>query len=99
MNAINFVKIARRMTDVDRCQGTPMNHPYSVTEHGAQAAVMYIGFCENTETPVDAELLSFILMHDILEVFTGDVLYPAKHLAPEAWEQIEDAVIADTHRR
>ena len=99
METTNFIKIARRMTDVNRCQGTPMNHPYSVTEHGAQAAVLYIGYCEYERVPVDAELLSFILMHDVLEVFTGDVLYPAKHLAEEAWEMIEEAVIKDTERR
>jgi len=95
---IEFIRIARRMTSVNRMQGTPMNTTYSVTEHGAQVAVLYVGYCSELGITPDGNLIAFMLMHDILEVFTGDLLYPAKHLNDEAWDTIEKAVVVDVEK-
>lgn len=95
MDTTEFVRIARRMNHVNRCAGTPMNKAYTVTEHCAQAAILYVAYCKDAGDEVDSDLLTHILMHDILEVFTGDMLYPAKHLNKEAWEKCEEAVLED----
>lgn len=90
-----FLNIARRMNHVNRCAGTPMNSAYSVTEHCAQAALLYVAYCAEEGYEVYGELLAHILGHDILEVFTGDMLYPAKHLNKKAWDACEEAVVED----
>lgn len=93
MNVANFITTARRMCHVSRCAGTPLIKNYSVTEHCAQAAILYVAYCEHKEETPNSNLLQHILLHDILEVFSGDMLWPAKHLNLEAWEQCEEAIV------
>ena len=87
------IKAFRRTNYVNRLAGHAMNTSYSVTEHQGQAAILYIDYCRTMGVAIDAELLAFIVAHDALEVFTGDLLLPAKKLAPSAWDHIEQLVV------
>ena len=87
------VKALRRTNYVGRLAGIAMNTSYSVAEHHAQAAALYVSYCQHTGEELDGTLLAFIVCHDALEVFTGDLLAPAKNLAPSAWDHIEHLVL------
>jgi 5'-deoxynucleotidase YfbR-like HD superfamily hydrolase len=93
MNTTKLVETYRRTNKVQRLAGHRILQYYSVAEHQANAAMLYVMYCKEMKEDVDGKLLSFILTHDILEVYTGDLLYPAKHAAPLDWEKVEYAIV------
>ena len=77
---------------VERWQGTPQLLPYNVSTHAYNCAMLYMQLCFICREKMNARLLGALLCHDNMESLTGDLLAPAKDLAPESWDSIEDQV-------
>ena len=78
--------------NVSRWQGTPQLLPYNVSTHAYNCAMLYMQLCFVCKQSMDARLLCTILVHDNMEAMTGDLLAPAKDLAPGSWDSIEQEV-------
>ena len=81
--------------DVTRWQGTPQVHPYNVSTHAYNCAMLYLQICTVIGHEHSDKLLIALLMHDNMEALTGDLLAPAKDLDPLAWDTIEEQVQAN----
>lgn len=77
---------------VERWQGTPQLLPYNVSTHAYNCAMLYMQLCFICRKKADDRLICALLCHDNMESLTGDLLAPAKDLAPESWDSIEDQV-------
>lgn len=77
---------------VERWQGTPQLLPYNVSTHAYNCAMLYMQLCFICKQKMDARLICALLAHDNMEALTGDLLAPAKDLAPESWDSIEQEV-------
>jgi len=75
--------------DVTRWQGTPQVHPYNVSTHAYNCAMLYMQLCFVCRKKMDARLLCTLLTHDNMESLTGDLLAPAKSLDENSWDSIE----------
>ena len=89
----NLQKEQRRASYVLRWSGTPqVLSGYSVAVHCYNCANIYIQLCTLLDTDVQAEMVRALLNHDNMELYTGDLLAPAKDLYPARWDEIEQKV-------
>lgn len=89
----NLMREQRRASYVQRWSGTPqILSGYSVAVHCYNCANIYIQLCTMTQMEIDGTTLRSILNHDNMELYTGDLLAPAKDRRPEQWEFIEQSV-------
>ena len=95
-----ILKYDKRMKYVNRFSGLNMVRKNNLQEHGYMVGVIYKELCDLLELPCSSDTMIRVMRHDILEVVTGDLLYPAKNLTPviaAQWDYIEDA-IAKTYK-
>ncbi len=86
------------MKDVQRLSGTPKNESYNLLEHSSGVLFIFLQLCKERGLTVTGEDAEVVLMHDILETQTGDLLYDAKNLnslTREYWRGIEDHVLSN----
>lgn len=89
----NLQKEQRRASYVQRWSGVPqILSGYSVAVHCYNCANIYVQLCTLLNMEIQAGMLRAILNHDNMELFTGDLLAPAKDSAPTQWELIEQKV-------
>lgn len=62
---------------------------YSILEHGASCALLYLLIKQIDCEMADANVMALLLLHDGMEKYTGDILYPAKCTSEAECEQIE----------
>lgn len=77
---------------VERWQGTPQLLPYNVSTHAYNCTMLYMQLCFICKKKMSVHLVGALLTHDNMESLTGDLLAPAKDLAPESWDSIEEQV-------
>ena len=85
----------RRMNHVQRLAGTPKLRSYTLAEHCFHTGIAFARFAKIEKIEYDINVLEAVLSHDILEVFTGDLIYTAKNLnesTKACWSAIEDQV-------
>jgi 5'-deoxynucleotidase YfbR-like HD superfamily hydrolase len=95
--AVEEITYARRMNHIQRLNGTPKIRAYSVAEHCYHVGTMFITLCKLEGIGITKEEIEFVFKHDLLEVATGDVLFPAKHTSKNTekhWNAIEKEVLA-----
>lgn len=96
----NLQKEQRRASYVQRWSGVPQTlSGYTVAVHCFNCANIYIQLCTLTNMDIQAGMLRALLNHDNMELFTGDLLAPAKDRKPEQWELIEQSVLKSLFER
>lgn len=96
---MNVIKEYRRMLNIQRLSGTPKLKGYDLAQHSYYVALLYLHFARKEEISVNVVILEKILKHDLLEIYTGDLPWPAKNLndmTQTSWMAIEDE-ISDTY--
>lgn len=89
----NLQKEQRRASYVLRWSGVPqVLRGYSVAVHCFNCANVYIQLCTLLNMEIQPGMVRAILNHDNMEIFTGDLLAPAKDSAPTQWELVEQNV-------
>jgi 5'-deoxynucleotidase YfbR-like HD superfamily hydrolase len=94
--SIELIKFERQMRHVQRLSGTPILKPYSIAEHCYFTGLLFMEVAERDNVSVTLKDIKKVFMHDILEVKTGDLLYPAKHsnaACEKNWDEIEQIVV------
>lgn len=87
---LNFL---RGMQWVFRSNGQPkLLGSYSIVEHGANCVMLYMLIQQINHKPLDANVMKILLLHDGIEKYTGDVLYPAKQVIKDDWSGVEEKV-------
>lgn len=94
---INKLLCARRMKHVNRLAGTPTINRQSLAEHCYYTGLLFLYCAQAESVPVTPNEVAFVFMHDIAEVVTGDLLYPAKHAGDnnDRWDAVEEAALAE----
>lgn len=94
---LNRIFCARRMKHVARLAGTPTINRQSLAEHCYYTGLLFVQCAALENIPVKPEEVAFVFMHDIAEVVTGDLLWPAKHSGGnnEHWDAIEESALRD----
>lgn len=96
----NLQKEQRRASYVLRWSGVPQTlSGYSVAVHCFNCANIYIQLCTLLNMDIEARMLRALLNHDNMELFTGDLLAPAKDKMPEQWELIEQSILKSLFER
>ena len=96
----NLQKEQRRASYIKRWSGVPQTlSGYSVAVHCFNCANVYIQLCTLTNMDIQAGTIRAILNHDNMELFTGDLLAPAKDKMPEQWELIEQSILKSLYER
>lgn len=93
------VDILYRMSHVERFTGTFHHQRYSIAEHCYRTAVLFRWFASIENVAYTMQEFNMVLMHDVVEAVTGDLLYPVKHHSEEtnrAWALIEKEVTEGT---
>jgi len=70
----------RKLSNVRRLSGTRIISSYNLVEHSYRVLALFLTFFEKIELEVSANDVKAVMFHDILEIETGDLLYPAKGL-------------------
>jgi len=82
----------RSLAHVMRFNVKPQHFPESVADHSYYVAYIVSVLCnllENAGMPVDTKkALEMALVHDVEEIFSGDIITPFKHYSPE----VENAI-------
>lgn len=89
------LKLIDRMRDIQRLAGTPIIKQYSLMEHCYYVGMLFKHFASKCDVPYGMNEFDLILKHDLVEVVTGDLIYPVKNHSEEtksAWEIIEDSL-------
>jgi 5'-deoxynucleotidase YfbR-like HD superfamily hydrolase len=90
----NLQKEQRRASYIKRWSGVPQTlSGYSVAVHCFNCANIYIQLCTLLNMDIETGMLRALLNHDNMELFTGDLLAPAKDKMPEQWELIEQSIL------
>lgn len=100
MNSIDqtmqFLSYERRMRHVQRLAGTIILKTYSLAEHCYYTGLLYMLIAKEDNVDIKITDIDKVFHHDILEVETGDLLYPAKHATKSCeswWDNIENTII------
>ncbi|MDP2735910.1 MAG: HD domain-containing protein [bacterium] len=84
----------RGLAHVTRFSATPQHFPESVAEHSFYAGYIVSLLCDVAEkngVKADREkAVTMALVHDMEEMFSGDILTPFKHYSPEVKETIRN---------
>lgn len=89
------LKLIDRMRDIQRLAGTPILKQYSLMEHCYYVGMLFKHFASKCDVPYGMNEFDLILKHDLVEVVTGDLIYPVKNHSEEtksAWEVIEESL-------
>jgi 5'-deoxynucleotidase YfbR-like HD superfamily hydrolase len=92
---IKIIEYARRMRDVRRLAGFQTIRNYSDAEHCYYTGLLFMEIAKEEKLDITLKQIEFVFLHDILEILTGDLLYPAKNtnsVTKEAWDIIEREV-------
>lgn len=90
----NLQKDQRRTSYVLRWSGVPqVLSGYSVAVHCFNCANIYIQLCTLLNMDIESGMVRALLNHDNMELYTGDLLAPAKDARPDQWTLIEQSVM------
>lgn len=92
---MDILKLIDKMRDVQRLAGRPIHKPYSLMEHCYYVGMLFKHFASKCDVPYSMEVFDLVLKHDLVEVVTGDLVYPVKNFSKEtqdAWDLIERAL-------
>lgn len=94
---ILMLKSIKRMRFVHRSAGVPCVHNQNLMEHGFRTAILFYLFSKAKGKRISASDLFYVLMHDVLETETGDLLWPAKHKGnnEDLWATIEQEIVSE----
>lgn len=96
MNNVDYdaeLNFLRGLQWVFRSNGQPkLLGSYSIVEHGANCVMLYMFIQQINHKPLDANVMKILLLHDGIEKYTGDMLYPAKQVNPTKWGELEEQV-------
>jgi 5'-deoxynucleotidase YfbR-like HD superfamily hydrolase len=90
------IKHYQRMRNIDRLSGTLKNRQYDLMQHSYMVAILFMRFSKLEGIPIDMVVLDCVLHHDILEVITGDLIWPVKNFSAKtkaSWELIEEEIV------
>ena len=82
----------RRMLNFQRLAGSKKIRSYNLAEHSYFVALLFQELAKAFGVEYDVDVLSAVLRHDFMEVFTTDLPYQVKNLNEEtktAWDIIE----------
>jgi len=83
----------RGLANVKRYHISPLTHHESVAEHSFYVALIARSLCDIAEESGEKinvlEVLEKALVHDMEEMYSGDILTPVKHANPEMARMIE----------
>lgn len=93
MFTLNSFNIPEKANMVSRFAGTHMiNHRSSISEHSFEVAYYALLLTEKWSHEISflgtlkSEILEYAILHDVPEIYTGDLPYPVKKAHPEAKE-------------
>lgn len=96
MDNVNYdaeLNFLRGLQWVFRSNGQPkLLGSYSIVEHGANCTMLYMLIQQISHNPLNANMMKILLLHDGIEKYTGDVLYPAKQAIKDDWSGVEEKV-------
>lgn len=96
MDNVNYdaeLNFLRGLQWVFRSNGQPkLLGSYSIVEHSANCVMLYMLIQQINHKPLDANVMKILLLHDGIEKYTGDVLYPAKQVIKDDWPNVEEKV-------
>ncbi len=85
-NQISQFILNRRLAQIKRYHATPLHQNETVAEHSFYVAMIARSLCgllEESGTKVNTlEVVDKALIHDIEEMFSGDIIQPFKHANP-----------------
>lgn len=78
--SVNLLNVVRKMSNLNRMNSMFILRPQSLADHSFHVATLSLMIAKSIQTqPIDIEkVLSVALLHDLEEVFTGDIPYPVK---------------------
>jgi 5'-deoxynucleotidase YfbR-like HD superfamily hydrolase len=91
------IKHYQRMRNIDRISGAPKNRRYDLMQHSYMTTMLFMKFAKLEGIAIDMVVLDCVLHHDILEVLTGDLIWPVKNFSKktkDCWEEIENEIVA-----
>lgn len=91
----NRIKLLKKMKDVQRLSGTKIIKSYCLAEHCYYTGLLFKEIAEKELIEYTNRELYFVLTHDLPEVVTGDMLYPAKQIIKEEWKKLEYEIIKE----
>lgn len=91
----DYLREARRQQYVERLSSSYKIRPYSNGIHQYYVGLMFINFAAEENVEINVEVIHKVLSHDFMEIYTGDLLGPAKHLnkkTEDLWHDLEEEV-------
>lgn len=88
-------KYLRRMNHIVRMSGIPKIKNYSLAEHCYHTGLLFLDIGKNAGMQITTDQFDWVLRHDLFEIVTGDLLYPAKNFSERTknkWESIEEEI-------
>lgn len=90
---------AYKQQNVHRLQTIHTIRPYSVALHSYYTAIIFMEICHSLALPIYSDVIRLVLLHDIAESVTGDLIYPIKNYNDETkklWSALEEEVLRDS---
>lgn len=91
----DFLTNHRRIRYVERLAGSYKIQPYNNAVHQYFTGIFFIHFAKEEKIEISLEIVEKVLCHDIMELYTGDLLSPAKNLnskTKQLWTSLESEV-------
>lgn len=92
----------RDMLNVQRLSGVTKIKSYNLAEHSFFVALIWKRLCDENNVEVSGDAMTAVLLHDSMEIHTGDLRYTAKNLNEKTkrnWEEIEKEIYEDLKSR
>jgi len=95
IDVVSLIRKQRKARSVRRFAGQRFTDPPNIAEHQYATASLFIWLAQHMGIDVTVQGVDFVLNHDLLEVESGDLLFPVKHFRQnsEHWDAIECAII------
>ena len=95
-DTIEFLTNLRRIQYVERLAGSYKLRSYDNARHQYFVGVMFIRLAKEENIPITVDILEKVLCHDLVELYTGDLLNTAKNITPTAkklWNEFESEIV------
>jgi len=83
------------MKYVQRLNGTRTIQKTNVLEHCYNTGMLFIELAKMNNITITKSEMDYVFMHDVPEILTGDILYPAKKIINHEWEEMEYKIVQE----
>ncbi len=97
-NSYHLQKWLRKIKTIRRMGPVHIIKEYKLSVHCYYTGMLFQDVAKLNKISITSKEIYWVFRHDLLEVLTGDLLYPAKHtndITSDAWSLIEETIVKD----